>query len=282
MEAPPVKQNDYDALSQLVQDMKNCEISCGGMPSIGLDMQHTVSKIFKHLSCYLQDKFMAEVSLQLERGQPIAFMQLSGFIQQRALVERSYLGQLMSRRVDKSSVDSSHNLHLFRKASVNAYQSKSKNINNALLNPQEQSCAFCQASHALWKCNKFIKEFIENCWNLIRTAKLCFNCLGTHIARKCRSKTSCRYCDDWHHSLLHGELLKSCHTVPGSFTEEQEMSDGAGGSLGVRPVISARKENLRHHMPEASCCQSSITCGTINAKAKASRTVGLKVIPLTV
>ena len=35
-------------------------------------------------------------------------------------------------------------------------------------------------------------------------------------------------------------------------------------------------------MPESSCSQSSVTCGTINAKAKASRNVRLKVIPVTV
>ena len=151
----------------------------------------------------------------------------------------------MSRRVDKTSVESPRNLHPFRKASVNASQSKSKNVNNALLDPREQSCAFCRAPHALWKCDKFIKESIENCWNLVRTAKLCFNCLGTHIARECRSKTRCRYCDSRHHSLLHGKSLKSRHTVPGSFREERETSDGAGGSLGVRPVVSAGKENLK-------------------------------------
>ena len=274
-EGPPVKQNDYEALSQLARDMKNCDISCGGTPSAGLDTQHTVSKIFKRFPRYLQDKCMVEVSFQLD--QPIAFTQLSGFIQRTALVERSYLGQLISRRVDKSSVESSRNLHPFRKASVNAGQSRSKNVINALLDPREQLCAFCQASHAFWKCDKFIKKPIENRWHLVRTAKLCFNCLGTHVARECRLKTRCRYCDGRHHSLLHGESLKSRHTVPGSFREERKTSDGAGGSLGVRPVISAENENLKPEMPESSCSQSSVTCININAKAKASRNVRLKV-----
>ena len=112
--------------------MKNCEISCGGTLSAGLNTQHTISKIFKRLPRYLQDEFMAEVSLQLEYGQPIAFKQLSGFIQRRTLVERCYLGQLMSRRVDKSSVESSRDLHPFRKASVNAGQSRSKNVSSNL------------------------------------------------------------------------------------------------------------------------------------------------------
>ena len=76
--------------------------------------------------------------------------------------------------------------------------------------------------------------------------------------------------------------MESRHTVPGSFREERETSDGAGGSLGVRSVVSAAKENLKPGMPESSCSQSSVTCGTINAKAKASRNVRLKVIPVTV
>ena len=67
-EGPSVKQNDYDPFSQLARDMKNCEISYDDMPSAGLDTQHTISKIFKRLPRYLQNKFMAEVSLQLERG----------------------------------------------------------------------------------------------------------------------------------------------------------------------------------------------------------------------
>ena len=105
--------------------------------------------------------------------------------------------------------------------------------------------------------------------------------MGTHIARECRSKTRCHYCDGRHHSLLHGESLKSHHMVPGSFREKRGTSDEAGGSLGVRPVVSSGKENLNPGTPESSCSQSSVTCGTINAKAKANRNVRLKVIPVT-
>ena len=115
----------------------------------------------------------------------------------------------MSRQVNKSFVESSCNFCLFRKASVNVGQSRSKDIINALFVPWKQSCAFCQAFHTFWKYNKFIKNFIENYWNLVRTAKLCFNCLGTHFACKCRSKLKCCTCGGCHHSLLYKEL-----TVP--------------------------------------------------------------------
>jgi len=65
MEGPLVRQIDAGALAA---DMKNCEIACGGVRSAGMDTQHTVSKIFKHLRDIFQDKFMAEVSLWLQYG----------------------------------------------------------------------------------------------------------------------------------------------------------------------------------------------------------------------
>ena len=57
---------------------------------------------------------------------------------------------------------------------------------------------------------------------------------------------------------------------------------GRSGRRLTGPVVSARKENLNPGTPESSRCQSSVTCGTINAKAKASCNVRLKVIPVTV
>ena len=74
----------------------------------------------------------------------------------------------------------------------------------------------------------------------------------------------------------------SSHTVPGPSKEEQETSDGACDSPHVRFVVSASKKNLKTEMPESSCSQSSVTFGTINAKAKASFDVRLKMIPVTV
>ena len=75
-EGPAIRSNDKSALAELVRDMRNCEISCGGMSSAGMDTQHTVASIFKRLPANLQDKFMASVGPQLERGQPILLSQL--------------------------------------------------------------------------------------------------------------------------------------------------------------------------------------------------------------
>ena len=82
-EGTPVKQNNAGTLLRLARDMNNCEIAYGGVSGAVLNTQHAVSRIFKRLPRYLQDKFMAEVSVQLQRGFPITFAQLSAFFQKR-------------------------------------------------------------------------------------------------------------------------------------------------------------------------------------------------------
>ena len=103
--------------------MKNCEIVCGGASGDGPNTQHAVSRIFTRLPRYLPDKFMAQVSEQLKHGCPITFAQLSAFLQNRALVEKSFLGLLVNRRRDKTSTNSPRDQRQFgRKIGINTAQ----------------------------------------------------------------------------------------------------------------------------------------------------------------
>ena len=101
-EGPPIRCNDKSALAQLARDMRNCEISCGGMSSAGLYTQKAVASIFKRLPANLQDKFMASVGPQLERGQPILLSQFSEFLERHSLIEKSFLGQLAYHRKERA------------------------------------------------------------------------------------------------------------------------------------------------------------------------------------
>ena len=87
--------------------MRNCVISCGGMSSVGLNTQHAVASIFKRLPANLQDKFMAFVGPQLERGQTIIFLQLSEFLEKRSLVKKSFLRHLTYHREKRGFSSSS-------------------------------------------------------------------------------------------------------------------------------------------------------------------------------
>ena len=69
--------------------------------------------------------------------------------------------------------------------------------------------------------------------------------------------------------------------IPGPSRDEWETSDRVSDLPCVRSVVSARKENLKTETLESSCGESSVTCETINAKAKAIPMLRLKVISMT-
>jgi len=117
---PPIKANDRSALSALSRDMRNCLMACVDLSSAGLDTRQTVPSIFKRLPRHLQDKFMASFSPHLETGRPITFAMLADFVERRALIESSFLGQVLEQRNDKAPDKGSRSFPHFRKLSINA------------------------------------------------------------------------------------------------------------------------------------------------------------------
>ncbi|XP_064650046.1 uncharacterized protein LOC135501725 [Lineus longissimus] len=67
------------------------------------------------------------------------------------------------------------------------------------------SCGLCHEDHALYKCSKFIAKDITARHELVKTLKLCYNCLKPHQVKMCPSTSRCRQdaCGRKHHSLLH-------------------------------------------------------------------------------
>ena len=59
--------------------MQNCLITCSGLSSAGLDTQQTTGSVFKRLPKVLQDKFISEFSIKLERNELVTFKDLTEF-----------------------------------------------------------------------------------------------------------------------------------------------------------------------------------------------------------
>ena len=65
-------------------------------------------------------------------------------------------------------------------------------------------CKFCESDHhSPFKCKFFMNMNVERRNELVRQHSLCFNCLGNHHLKECRSSLRCRQCDRQHHTLLH-------------------------------------------------------------------------------
>ena len=63
-------------------------------------------------------------------------------------------------------------------------------------------CVFCESNHSLHKCESFRKATTSQRYAFVKKKRLCFNCLGQHNVRSCKSG-DCRLCHRRHHTLLH-------------------------------------------------------------------------------
>ena len=67
-------------------------------------------------------------------------------------------------------------------------------------------CSCCNSAHPLWRCPKFKKLTSYERYELVKTNRLCFNCLlSSHRISNCQSDLTCRHCKGRHNSLLHFE-----------------------------------------------------------------------------
>ncbi|XP_074651579.1 uncharacterized protein LOC141906235 [Tubulanus polymorphus] len=89
---------------------------------------------------------------------------------------------------------------------------KSSIINNTVLKQQTGhynrinrfSCALCPPQHNISRCKKFIEKNFNERLAVIRSFKLCFNCLYPgHVKSNCPSAVSCHTCKKRHHTSLH-------------------------------------------------------------------------------
>lgn len=90
--------------------------------------------------------------------------------------------------------------------------------NTTILGAERPRCAICKGEHWAYKCDRLIKTTISERKNIIRSSKLCFNCLRPgHYQRSCTNLRSCKTCNKKHHTLLHeqkpSESIKTDHTV---------------------------------------------------------------------
>jgi hypothetical protein len=68
----------------------------------------------------------------------------------------------------------------------------------------EEKCACCNQVHKLFACRKFKDMSQVERFKIVRSARLCFNCLSSfHIAPSCQSKSVCQRCKGRHNTLIH-------------------------------------------------------------------------------
>lgn len=130
------------------------------------------------------------------------------------LQKRSHMLEAISRNAPSKHIETS-------KVNINKFQ-KSRNL-FLKSKSQTSNCILCKdASHTIYKCNKFKDMSVSDRYEAVKNLKLCFNCLHhSHTLANCKSKVSCSICNrKSHHSLLHKSNAANPHLQTGG-TEEQ-------------------------------------------------------------
>ena len=111
----------------------------------------------------------------------------------------------------------------------NPSQGKSQNNQNKqrILTATQNttSCPSCQGNHKLYACPKFQNMSVNNRSELVKSLKLCYNCLNAgHGSRECKWK-GCKKCDHKHNTLLHYDAKVKSAKLNSNKTIEEKQSD---------------------------------------------------------
>lgn len=81
---------------------------------------------------------------------------------------------------------------------------KRRTDGHSFVTAASKSCPVCSAEHPIYKCEKFIEMPVNERFQLVKNAHLCYNCLKHHedIAKNCKLG-ACKKCKKKHNTLLH-------------------------------------------------------------------------------
>ena len=95
----------------------------------------------------------------------------------------------------------------------------------------QKKCVFCSLDHSLWDCVQFKQLDIRQRWDMARSNKLCYRCLGrSHYGEAC-TKTRIRCgisgCKESYNCLLHiDEFVRTDNEEDEKKKEAPSITDG--------------------------------------------------------
>ncbi|XP_075162961.1 uncharacterized protein LOC142235584 [Haematobia irritans] len=161
----------------------------------------------------------------------------------------------------------------------NAQANNNSKNSNPSRRHNESVCPICRTNHMLRNCPKFFEKSINERIQIVKQSNRCYNCLfENHGVRECKSRFSCRECNQRHHNLLHkgNEARDPTNTRDGTCaavlntlvhhnrdTVQPSTSTGALNLVnqdrgGVQPSTSAAaRSNLVQQSSNLPCIQST-------------------------
>lgn len=99
-----------------------------------------------------------------------------------------------------------------------------------------KQCRLCPKFHHLFRCIAFRKMPIEKRLRIVVANQYCFNCLrADHQAKSCPDHRRCHWCNELHHSLLHGRSRASGAKAPSTSAQTVTQPTASG----LQPVLAS-------------------------------------------
>ncbi|XP_074644270.1 uncharacterized protein LOC141901090 [Tubulanus polymorphus] len=92
-------------------------------------------------------------------------------------------------------------------------------------------CTFCKGTHFASDCVLVTEP--EKRLDIVKRDKLCYNCMGTHRSRDCKSKNTCKKCRGKHHTLLCGSSLTETREIS---TKDRPQNGSRSDSHDIKTV----------------------------------------------
>ena len=175
----------------------------------------------------------------MEIGLQPSFVDLTEFLEKRALVAHTKFGKLVGskqgeprgKRPPWRASDAKGTVLPLSKVGgevVNQDLRNTKSVKGKYPVDSRAICKFCNRTHELERCFKFRNKCYAQRKDFVRKQNLCENCLKpSHIARHCRSPGACLLsgCGERHHSLLHPPSSSGAPMGIGESGRTQTTSD---------------------------------------------------------
>ena len=178
VKGPQLKSSDGEKLSQLARDMRICQLNSSELRyQADINSIDTLTKIVMRLPVHMLAKWAEESGKLLEMSLEPSFLDLTEFIEKRALVANTEFGKLVGskqseprlKRTPWRVADGKGTVLAFSKVGGNLQDVRNTNSLKGKYPVESRTiCKFCDGTHELEKCFKFRdkryaqrKEFIR-------------------------------------------------------------------------------------------------------------------------
>ncbi|KAI4472723.1 hypothetical protein M0802_016545 [Mischocyttarus mexicanus] len=131
------------------------------------------------------------------------------------------------------------------------------------------NCCYCKRQHYLAFCPKFTSLSRKERVEVVTEKRLCFNCLGRHNVRQCRSTRRCNTCGEPYHTLIHpghlaisteskaSQVRSSSSSIISSATMSSQRLPSSSSTPSLSDAPAHQQSRRRSQRKRSSHIQSS-------------------------